>query len=193
MIRFLRYLPYAALTMLLAACGDDSEYFYTTSYPVVRVDATVTLKPVAPPDTGGETGDETGGESGGETGEETGGETPVNPLIQQIKDDVIANAPVQAGGSYRLAFKYFDSGRLTVRPASDAETLSGGFLKQPGATQIEFFFADHAITYTIDTYTSQEGLSATLLTADLTEQYQALYPDAGVTKVERLEYTSHTD
>lgn len=177
MTRFLRYLPCAALTMLLAACGDDSDYFYTTSYPVVRLDATVTLNAVTPPDTDGE----------------TDGETPENPLIQQIKDDVIADAPVQPGGSYRLEFEYFDSGRLTVLPSPGGEALRGGFLKLPGATQISFFYGDNAFTYVMQNYTTEESIRATLLTVDLTEQYQSLYPDAEITRVTRLEYTSHSE
>ena len=45
-------------------------------------------------------------------------------------------------------------------------------------------------TYAVSYY-SEEGKSLTLLTVDLTAKYQALYPTAGITKVERLEYTTH--
>ena len=37
---------------------------------------------------------------------------------------------------------------------------------------------------------SDYGTSKTLLTVDLTEEYQALYPEAGITKAVRREYTS---
>ena len=33
----------ACLLLLAAACGDDSDAFYTAVYPVVRVEAEITL------------------------------------------------------------------------------------------------------------------------------------------------------
>ena len=45
-------------------------------------------------------------------------------------------------------------------------------------------------TCTVSTYKAEDGTSKALLTVDLTEEYKALYPDAGITKAVRKEYTS---
>ncbi|WP_296113342.1 hypothetical protein [uncultured Alistipes sp.] len=141
-------------------------------------------------DTG--TGSGTGSDDGTGTGSDDGTvEEPENPLVTQLREEVLAAAPVQAGGVYTLDFKYADSGRLTVRPAAGAETVSGGFMKQPGATAISFYFGEQAYTCTVTAYTSEEGLRQALLTVDLTAEYQARYPDAKITQVLRKEYTSH--
>ena len=42
----------------------------------------------------------------------------------------------------------------------------------------------------VSAYKAEDGTSKTLLTVDLTEEYQALYPEAGITKAVRREYTS---
>lgn len=206
----------AALMLLAGGCDDASEYYYTTSYPVVRIEVSVTVEEETPepqpepepepepePQPGegeGEGGTET--DDGTGTGTDTGTgsgtssddgtvEEPENPLVTQLREEVLAAAPVQAGGVYTLDFKYADSGRLTVRPAAGAETVSGGFMKQPGATAISFYFGEQAYTCTVTAYTSEEGLRQALLTVDLTAEYQARYPDAKITQVLRKEYTSH--
>lgn len=218
----------AALMLLAGGCDDASEYYYTTSYPVVRIEVSVTVEEETPEpqpepepqpgegegeggtgtddgtDTGTDTG--TGTDDGTGTGTDTGTgsddgtgtssddgtvEEPENPLVTQLREEVLAAAPVQAGGVYTLDFKYADSGRLTVRPAAGAETVSGGFMKQPGATAISFYFGEQAYTCTVTAYTSEEGLRQALLTVDLTAEYQARYPDAKITQVLRKEYTSH--
>lgn len=208
----------AALMLLAGGCDDASEYYYTTTYPVVRIEVTVTVEEETPEpepepepqpgegegeegtgtddgtgngtDTG--TGSGTGSDDGTGTGSDDGTvEEPENPLVTQLREEVLAAAPVQAGGVYTLDFKYADSGRLTVRPAAGAETVSGGFMKQPGATAISFYFGEQAYTCTVTAYTSEEGLRQALLTVDLTAEYQARYPDAKITQVLRKEYTSH--
>lgn len=214
----------AALMLLAGGCDDASEYYYTTSYPVVRIEVSVTVEEETPEpqpepepepepqpgegegeggtgtetddgtgtgtDTG--TGSGTGSDDGTGTGSDDGTvEEPENPLVTQLREEVLAAAPVQAGGVYTLDFKYADSGRLTVRPAAGAETVSGGFMKQPGATAISFYFGEQAYTCTVTAYTSEEGLRQALLTVDLTAEYQARYPDAKITQVLRKEYTSH--
>lgn len=236
----------AALMLLAGGCDDASEYYYTTSYPVVRIEVSVTVEEETPEpqpepepqpgegegeggtetDDGTSTGTDTGTgtDDGTDTGTDTGTETddgtgtgtdtgtssgtgsddgtgtssddgtveePENPLVTQLREEVLAAAPVQAGGVYTLDFKYADSGRLTVRPAAGAETVSGGFMKQPGATAISFYFGEQAYTCTVTAYTSEEGLRQALLTVDLTAEYQARYPDAKITQVLRKEYTSH--
>lgn len=225
-------LTVAALMLLAGGCDDASEYYYTTSYPVVRIEVSVTVEEETPEpqpepepepepqpgegegeggtgtddgtgtgtDTGTVTDDGTGtgSDDGTRTDDGTGTgsddgtvEEPENPLVTQLREEVLAAAPVQAGGVYTLDFKYADSGRLTVRPAASAETVSGGFMKQPGATAISFYFGEQAYTCTVTAYTSEEGLRQALLTVDLTAEYQARYPDAKITQVLRKEYTSH--
>lgn len=206
----------AALMLLAGGCDDASEYYYTTSYPVVRIEVSVTVEEETPepqpepepepepePQPGegeGEGGTETDDGTGTGTDTGTGSGTssddgtdvePENPLVTQLREEVLAAAPVQAGGVYTLDFKYADSGRLTVRPAAGAETVSGGFMKQPGATAISFYFGEQAYTCTVTAYTGEEGLRQALLTVDLTAEYQARYPDAKITQVLRKEYTSH--
>lgn len=208
----------AALMLLAGGCDDASEYYYTTSYPVVRIEVSVTVEEETPEpqpepepqpgegegeggtetDDGTGTGTDTGTGSGTGSDDGTGTssddgtvEEPENPLVTQLREEVLAAAPVQAGGVYTLDFKYADSGRLTVRPAASAETVSGGFMKQPGATAISFYFGEQAYTCTVTAYTSEEGLRQALLTVDLTAEYQARYPDAKITQVLRKEYTSH--
>lgn len=209
-------LTVAALMLLAGGCDDASEYYYTTSYPVVRIEVSVTVEEETPepqpePEpqpgegegeggtgtgtddgTGTDTGTGTGTDDGTGTGSDDGTvEEPENPLVTQLREEVLAAAPVQAGGVYTLDFKYADSGRLTVRPAAGAETVSGGFMKQPGATAISFYFGEQAYTCTVTAYTGEEGLRQALLTVDLTAEYQARYPDAKITQVLRKEYTSH--
>ena len=201
-------LTVAALMLLAGGCDDALEYYYTTSYPVVRIEVSVTVEEETPEpqpgegegeggtetddgtDTGTDTG--TGSDDGTGTGSDDGTvEEPENPLVTQLREEVLAAAPVQAGGVYTLDFKYADSGRLTVRPAAGAETVSGGFMKQPGATAISFYFGEQAYTCTVTAYTGEECLRQALLTVDLTAEYQARYPDAKITQVLRKEYTSH--
>lgn len=229
-------LTVAALMLLAGGCDDASEYYYTTSYPVVRIEVSVTVEEETPEpqpepepqpgegegeggtetDDGTGIGTDTGTDDGTDTGTDTGTgtddgtgtgtdtgtgsgtgsddgtvEEPENPLVTQLREEVLAAAPVQAGGVYTLDFKYADSGRLTVRPAAGAETVSGGFMKQPGATAISFYFGEQAYTCTVTAYTSEEGLRQALLTVDLTAEYQARYPDAKITQVLRKEYTLH--
>lgn len=70
------YLLWALLPLLAAACGDDSEVFYSVSYPVVRVEASVKGPQAETPgedDTTGGEDDTTGGEGSDGTGtDETG-------------------------------------------------------------------------------------------------------------------------
>lgn len=213
MNRWTRYglgvLTAAALMLLTGSCDEASEYYYTTSYPVVRIEVSVTVEEQTPepepepepqPGEGEEgtgTDDGTGTETDDGTGTGTGtddgtGTEPENPLVTQISEEVLAEAPVQAGGSYTLDFKYSDSGRLTVRPAAGAETVSGGFAKQPGASNISFHFGENNYTCAVSAYTD-EGVRQALLTVDLTAEYQARYPDAKVVQVLRKEYTSHRE
>ncbi len=119
-------------------------------------------------------------------------ENPENPLLEELRNDALAKAPVQAGGGYRLDFTHHNGGPLVVRPAADAETVTGTFIKEPDKPEeLHFTFGEQAYTCKVSGYTDTDDLRKTLFSVDLTEEYKQLYPDAGVTQVIRKEYTSH--
>ena len=181
------YLLWALLPLLAAACGDDSEVFYSVSYPVVRVEALV-KGPQA--ETPGED-DTTGGEGSDGTGTDSGTEEPVgNPLYDQIAAEIVAQAPVKAGGSYRLDFSKYNRGRAPIDTASDAGQVVGIFIKEPGADKIRFYFLEQDYICSISSYKDEKGRDMTRFTVDLTAEYQERYPDAGITEALRVEYTS---
>ena len=182
-MKAIRYIAILILAAALAACGEKSEPYYTTSYPVSRVEATVTLGAAATA-----TAED---EPEPEPEPDPEPEPEPDPVIEAIRADVLAEAPVQAGGGYVLEFLYHNSGWLYITPAPDAAPITGSFNKEPDKPdQLRFFYEDADYTYAVSYY-SEEGKSLTLLTVDLTAKYQALYPTAGITKVERLEYTTH--
>lgn len=186
-MKAIRYIAILILAAALAACGEKSEPYYTTSYPVSRVEATVTLGAAAT----ATAEDEPEPEPEPDPDPEPEPEPEPDPVIEAIRADVLAEAPVQAGGGYVLEFLYHNSGWLYITPAPDAAPITGSFNKEPDKPdQLRFFYEDADYTYAVSYY-SEEGKSLTLLTVDLTAKYQALYPTAGITKVERLEYTTH--
>ena len=204
MKRLIAYLFLTAALLAAGGCGDDSEVFYSIAYPVVRIEAEVTLpEPEEPeePSTGEDSGSEgtegTDGtvDSGTTDGTEDSGTTdgteePVDPLVAQIQAEVLAEAPVQAGGSYALDFTRYNRGPLTVDTAAEAGTVPGAFFKEPGATEIRFLFLELDYTAALSSYTDTDGVRRVLLTVDLTEEFQKRYPESDLTKVVRREYTS---
>lgn len=204
----LLYILTAAL--MASACGEEkNEVFYTISYPITEVGAEVTIETTEPepeptPGEGGETGgsDTTGGTgtdegtgSGSETEDETGdgtgeGGQTEDPAVAEIKAEIIAAAPVAAGGSYTLYFSTYNSGRLEVMTAADAAMAAGVFGKEPGQSSIEFIYSERDYVCTVSSYTDSEGVRKVLLAVDLTEEYRKLHPEVNITKAERLEYTS---
>lgn len=216
-----RHIPTLLAALLLTVgCSDDSEVFYSISYPVVRIDAAVTLPEPEPepnpeePSTGEDSGTDTseGGTTEGSTTESgttesgttegsttegdatEGGATeepePVDPLVAQIQAEVAAEALVQPGGGYTLDFTRYNRGPLTVDTATENGTVDGVFFKEPGATQINLFFLGQTYACTLSSYTDTDGKNKVLLTVDLTALYQERYPSANIQKVQRLEYTS---
>lgn len=200
----LLYILTAAL--LASACGEEkNEVFYTISYPITEIGAEVTIETTEPepeptPGEGGETGgsDTTGGTgtdegtgSGSGTGDGTkeGGQTE-DPAVAEIKAEIIAAAPVAAGGSYTLYFSTYNAGRLEVMTAADATMAAGVFGKEPGQSSIEFIYSGRDYVGTVSSYTDSEGVRKVLLAVDLTEEYRKLHPEVNITKAERLEYTS---
>lgn len=187
----LKILTALLLAAALTACGDDSDVFYTTSYPVARIEISVSLSEPEKPDP--ENPDPENPNTGtSQTKEPENPEEPENPLLEEIRNDALAKAPVQAGGGYRLDFTHHNGGPLVVRPAADAETVTGTFIKEPDKPEeLHFTFGEQAYTCKVSGYTDTDDLRKTLFSVDLTEEYKQLYPDAGVTQVIRKEYTSH--
>ena len=221
-------LPHLLLSTLLAAalaaCSEPSEVYYSTRYEVTSLEAVVTLSdtPTEPenPDSGSGTAairpsadDETGDGSGdGSEGGSDGGENE-SPVIEEIRNAVLAAAPVQAGGSYVLDYSEYNGGLprgkpparcsgsnpraergapLRVKPSAEGETLSGTFVKMPGSSEITFTYGEGVeYTATLSSYTTAEGARCARFTVDLTESYRTLYPDAGIESVVRYENTSH--
>lgn len=197
----------ACLLLLAAACGDDSDAFYTAVYPVVRVEAEITLPapepgptdPTAPTDPTDPTDPTNPTDPTDPTNptdptepETKAGENETNPVVERIREEIEAAAPVKAGGSYVLEFTKYNGGRLRIRQTAEADRVRGVFFKDPGATDILVYCPEPAMKYTcvVSAYKAEDGTSKTLLTVDLTEEYQALYPEAGITKAVRREYTS---
>ena len=187
----LKILTALLLAAALTACGDDSDVFYTTSYPVARIEISVSLSEPEKPDP--ENPDPENPDAGtSQTEKPENQEEPENPLLEEIRNDALAKAPVQAGGSYRLDFTHHNGGPLVVRPAADAETVTGTFIKEPDKPEeLHFTFGEQAYTCKVSGYTDTDDLRKTLFSVDLTEEYKQLYPDAGITQVIRKEYTSH--
>lgn len=178
---------------LLAACGDDSEVFYSTSYPIVRVEAYVTVdKPEPEPEPEPEPDPTPDPGEGGAKALSAAEEEPVeDPIIRTVVDDVLANAPVEAGGVYRLDFTVYNGGPLEVTSAPGAEPVAGEFVKQPGSRELLFLYGGMEYTCLTGTYTDEaDNTNKILLTVDLTEHYRKLYPDAKLTRVLRREYTA---
>ena len=210
MKRLIAYLFLTAALLAAGGCGDDSEVFYSIAYPVVRIEAEVTLPEPEEPSTGEDSGSEgtdgtDGTDDSGSTdgtvdsgstdgtvdsGTTDGTEEPVDPLVAQIQAEVLAEAPVQAGGSYALDFTRYNRGPLTVDTAAEAGTVPGAFFKEPGATEIRFLFLELDYTAALSSYTDTDGVRRVLLTVDLTEEFQKRYPETDITKVVRREYTS---
>ena len=170
-----RWMMLFGLACLAAACGNEQEVvFYSVTYPVVRLGAYVTLaaQPVDPEAPDDADADDT------------------EAREQALAAEVLAEAPVEAGGSYRLDYSRYNGGTLTVIPAAGAGAIAGEFVKEPGSAQLEMAYDQHVYTCDISSYTSDDGIRCVLLTVDLTEIYQARYPDAGILRVQRSEYTA---
>jgi len=131
-----------------------------------------------------------GGEQTGD--DQTGGGAEASPDYRALIAEEAANwAPVHAGGGYLIDYTRYDGGPLRVRTSADSGTIEGVFLRTPGTDAIGFVYDGRMRTYTLATYGDEQGRIRTLLQVDLTEHFRARYPDAGIVRVLRLEYTSH--
>lgn len=198
--------------LLLAGCGEtETSVFYTARYPVVKVEAEVTLQETAEggSDTGSDEGTVTddgsegsGSISGSESGttdvnDDTGGgsdggSTEENPLVREIEEAIVAAAPVQAGGGYTLYFSQYNGGRARIVRTPEAEAVTGVFGKDPGKSEFEILFDKEDYVCTISSYNDGTNVRKTVLEVDLTEAYRALYPAADIERAVRREYTSAT-
>ncbi len=153
---------WALAALLLASCSDaEEEVFYTTSYPITKVEVKITAES--------------------------------EEYAAELGAEVLAAAPVKAGGAYILHFSRFDGGELQVTTEEGAATVAGSFTKVPGAKEITFIYGDKEYTAATSRYITDKATGATLLSIDLTEHYRTLYPDKGIKSVTRLEYTSHRE
>ena len=176
MMKGLKYGAAVLAALLLGACSE-SEVFYTAVYPVVRVEAVVTV-PSPEPEPEPEPTPESRADEGGTT----------NPVIEEIEAGIVASAHVQAGGRYTLNFSKYNGGRAQI----ETGTVTAAFFKTPGTNEVLIYCPEPEAEYsfTLSTYQDTDGRTKTVLVTDLTETYQALYPDAGITKAERRSYTS---
>ena len=180
MMKGLKYGAAVLAALLLGACSE-SEVFYTAVYPVVRVEAVVTV-PSPEPEPEPEPTPESRADEGG----------PTTPVIEEIEAGIVASAHVQAGGRYTLNFSKYNGGRAQIETATEAGTVTAAFFKTPGTNEVLIYCPEPEAEYsfTLSTYQDTDGRTKTVLVTDLTETYQALYPDAGITKAERRSYTS---
>ena len=193
--------------LLLAACGESTVVFYTVHYPVVLVEAEVTLDGGSgsgeddgtTPDDGTSSDDETASDdgtvgSGTDTTNETRTESDgtEDPLVQEIEAAIVAAAPVQAGGGYTLYFSQYNGGRARIVRNPEAEPVMGLFGKEPAKSQFEVIFDGEDYICKTSSYNDGTEVRKTVLEIDLTESFQALYPTAGITRAVRREYTTAT-
>lgn len=153
----------ALSALLFVACGEqEGEVFYSASYPIVRLDAQITLS------------------------------AEDDAFEEQIRAAVVEEAPVQVGGSYLLDFNRFDGGLLFVRPTADSSPIAGSFDKQPAAKEMTFSYEEQSYLVRCTSYTDEGSLlPMTLLTIDVTEQYRALFESEQILEVLRQEYTAY--
>ena len=88
-MKAIRYIAILILAAALAACGEKSEPYYTTSYPVSRVEATVTLGAAAT----ATAEDEPEPEPEPDPDPDPEPEPEPDPVIEAIRADVLAEAP----------------------------------------------------------------------------------------------------
>lgn len=157
--------------LLLAACSKEVDVFYSTDYPVVRLEAEVTVTP--DPD-------------GGETAE-----AEAEALAEAIRSAVLREAPVEEGGNYRLDFNRADGGYLYVTPAAAAETVAGSFTKVPASTELTFDYGEEHYTALLSNYNDATNGSCIRFAVDLTGEFRLRLDNERIASVVRYEYTAH--
>ena len=148
---------------VLTACSDkEGAVFYTAHYPIKRVEVKLKL---------------------------SAADAEREAALRQI---VLQDAPVEAGGSYQLDFNRYDGGLIKVRKTASADPIEGTFTKMPAAKEMDFAFGEEAYTVQCAPY-REEGSTQqlTMLTTDLTERYRTQLEDETILLVERVEYTAY--
>ena len=165
----MRKLLYIAAVLLLVACSKKEDVFYSTTYPITKVEVQSTLP--------------------------NGLDTSLTAQIEEAKADAEATVPVAAGGSYQLDFSRYDGGELYVISADGAEVLIGEFDKVPASRELTFRYGEQNYLAKLTSYTpeEEEALRCVLFEIDLTEYYKVIYPTLAPInfKLVRKEYTSH--
>ena len=160
----LLYILTAAL--LGVACSENEAIFYSTDYPVVKVEIEATTP--------------------------NGLEAEQIDLIAQIEAEATASAPIAVGGSYHLDFSRYNGGELVVRTTESAEPIVGEFDKVPASNKLTLRYGEEAYEATLYSYTTEEA-RCVYFEINLTTYYKALYPNLESIsfKVVRKEYTTH--
>ena len=164
----MRKLLYIVTALLLGACSKKEDVFYSTTYPVTKVEIQTSI-----PD---------------------GTEASLAALIEEAAADAEATAPVSAGGAYQLDFSRYNGGELYITPTAGAEALIGEFDKVPASYELTFRYGEQNYLARLTPYTpEEEALRCVLFEINLTEYYKVLYPALASAnfKVVRKEYTSH--
>ncbi len=160
-----RLLTLLTATLLVTACSRQEDVFYSTTYAVTEVKARHTL-----PDTS---------------------DSELTQLVEQLIEEVVATAPVTAGGAYRLDFSRFDGGELYVTPRADAEVVTGEFDKVPASSKLTFRYSDEEYPAKVTSYTTEEGMRHVCFEVDVTDRYAERLPEGSSVRLIRQEYTSH--
>lgn len=154
---------------------EDSDVFYSISYPIEQVDVAVDFKSEA-------------------------GEIDT-VMVNKIKREAIEEAPVKVGGKYVLEFTVFNGGPLRLYPTKEADPIKGTFIKQPGKNEFTFLWGEVEYKVKEGYYmekqdenstknSSQPPRRLTVFIRDLSQTFQGRYPDANISSVTRKEYTS---
>ncbi len=151
----------------ITACSEKESVFYSTTY-------TVTDLAINTPET-------------------QSAEADYVALVDQIKGEALAAAPVGVTGSYRLDFSRYDGGELYVQTHAEAEPIVGEFDKVPASNELSFRYGEEVYTAKVSPYTTEEGMRCVVFEIDLTDYYKALYPALEGTpfRLVRKEFTSH--
>ncbi len=164
-----RFRTFASLLLLTAAaCTNDSEVFYSVTYPIVRIEAEVTLNTTT-------------------TADEGTSETPA--IVTTIMNDITQNSPVQNGGSYKMLYSRANGGKADIKKDELSDPIVAIFVKVPGSTDYRILYETTDYTLSQRSYT-EESVRKVMFESDLTAHYQALYPDADLKKAVRKEYTA---
>lgn len=169
----------ALAAWLAAACSDIVEPFYAESYEIARVAAAVELTARTPEQT----------ESAGAEPEDSESSADLERLKAEIEASVLDEAPVAAGGGYRIEYTGAFGGPLTVCPAEGAPALSGTFAESTTRNMLVFRYAGRTDSCLLSTYDEEGEARRILFQTDLTERYRASYPEAEIVSVVREEYT----